>query len=58
MLLGGQGPIGVLTTNGGKIFAAFFALYAGLVFIAVSGVLLAPIMHRVLHMIHLEEKKR
>jgi hypothetical protein len=52
MLLGGMGPVGDLTTAAGKVFAALFALYAGLVFIAVSGLLLAPVMHRVIHWFH------
>lgn len=54
MLLGGMGPVGDLATNGGKFFAGCYALYCGLVFIAVSGLLLAPVMHRVLHKLHLD----
>lgn len=56
MLLGGMGPVGELTTNEGKLFAALFALYAGLVFIGVSGLLLAPFLHRVMHRFHLAAK--
>lgn len=56
MLLGGMGPVGDLTTNEGKLFAALFALYAGLVFIVVSGLLIAPFLHRVMHRFHLEAK--
>ena len=54
MLLGGMGPTGDLVKipNPGKIFAAAFALYAGLVFITVSGLLAAPIFHRILHRFH------
>jgi hypothetical protein len=55
MLLGGMGPVGDLATSGGKVFAALFALYAGLVFIAVTALLLAPVMHRVLHKFHLDK---
>jgi hypothetical protein len=55
MLLGGMGQIGELTTHAGKLFAALFALYAGLVLIAVTTLLLAPVLHRILHTIHLEE---
>ena len=54
MLLGGMGPVGELTTTAGKLFAAFFALYAGLVFIAVSGLVLAPFLHRIVHRFHLD----
>jgi hypothetical protein len=55
MLLGGEGPINPLHSNGGKVFAGFYALYAGGVFLVVAGTLLVPIVHRVLHRIHWEE---
>jgi hypothetical protein len=55
MLLGGMGPVGELTTNGGKLFAAVFALYAGLILISVTALLVAPVLHRILHGIHLED---
>lgn len=54
MLLGGMGPVHDPVTNGGKLFAGFFALYAGLVFIVTAGLLLAPVVHRVLHIFHSE----
>jgi hypothetical protein len=52
MLLGGMGPVGELETSGGKVFAALFALYAGLVFLIGGAVLLTPILHRVMHKYH------
>ena len=52
MLLGGMGPVGELTTTAGKIFAALFALYSGLVFLAVATLLTAPVFHRLLHKFH------
>jgi len=54
MLLGGMGPTGDLINipTAGKIFAAAFALYAGLVFITVSGLIAAPVFHRMLHRFH------
>ena len=55
MLLGGMGPIGDVPTNSGKLFAGLFALYAGLVLIGVTTVVLAPVLHRILHIVHLEE---
>jgi hypothetical protein len=54
MLLGGMGPVGNLPTTAAKIFAGCFALYAGLVFLAVSILLLTPVFHRVLHKFHWE----
>jgi hypothetical protein len=55
MLLGGMGPVDPPRTDGGKLFAGFYALYAGLVFLAVAGLLLAPVIHRVLHRFHWEQ---
>jgi hypothetical protein len=56
MLLGGMGPVGPIEGTGAKLFAAAFALYAGLVFLVVAGVLLAPMFHRVLHRFHWESE--
>jgi hypothetical protein len=60
MLLGGMGPVGGVenTGTGGRIFAALFALFAGLVFLVITGLLLAPVFHRVLHYFHSEVDKR
>ena len=57
MLLGGMGPVNPPLTPGGKIFAGLYALYAGLVFLIVAGVLLVPVLHRVLHRFHWETKE-
>jgi hypothetical protein len=54
MLLGGMGPVNELHTTAGKLFAAFYALYSGVIFLLVAGVLFAPVIHRFLHRFHLE----
>ena len=54
MLMGGMGPVGVLHTDGGKIFAGIYALYCGLIEIIAIGIFAAPIFHRFLHHFHLE----
>ncbi len=54
MILGGMGPVDPLHTTGGKVFAAIYALFSGLVFLVVMAVVLAPIVHRFLHRFHLE----
>ena len=54
MILGGMGPIKALTNPGAKVFASMYALFSGLVFIGIMGVILAPIVHRVLHSFHVE----
>jgi hypothetical protein len=58
MLLGGMGPVNAPLTSGGKIFAAIYALYAGLVFLIGAGLLFAPVFHRLLHHFHWEDAKR
>jgi hypothetical protein len=54
MLLGGMGPVGDIPTDSGKLFAGFYALYSGLVLIVSAGVLLTPVLHRLMHHLHLE----
>lgn len=54
MILGGMGPVDALNTTAGKLFASFYALFSGIVFISAVGVLAAPIIHRFLHRFHLE----
>lgn len=52
MLLGGMGPVESPSTSGGKIFAGLYALYAGLVFLVAAAILVAPVVHRLLHKFH------
>jgi hypothetical protein len=54
MILGGMGPVAPLQTVAGKLFASFYALFSGMVFLVAVGVLIAPIFHRFLHRFHLE----
>jgi hypothetical protein len=54
MILGGMGPVNLLYTTGGKFFASAYALFSGVVFIGVMGILLAPFAHRLMHHFHLE----
>jgi hypothetical protein len=54
MILGGMGPIDTPVTSGGKIFASFYALFSGLVFLSVAALVLAPVIHRILHHFHQE----
>ena len=57
MLLGGMGPVESPHTDGGKLFAGLYALYAGLVFLIAAGVIFAPALHRMLHLFHWEDKR-
>jgi hypothetical protein len=55
MLLGGMGPVKMDLTEPGKVFAGLYALYAGLVVIAVAGLLLGPGVHHLMHHVHWDE---
>ena len=57
MLLGGMGPVNNPVTPAGKLFAGCYALYAGLIFIFTAGIILAPLVHRMLHLLHCEGRK-
>ena len=58
MILSGMGPVSTLQTDTGKIFAGCYALFSGLVFITVTGIVLAPVAHRALHKFHLESGRK
>lgn len=58
MLLGGMGPVDALPTTAGKLFATVFALYAGVIFLVLAGLLMTPVFHRVLHRYHWESDQR
>ena len=55
MILGGMGPVDQLTTTSAKVFASCYALFSGLVFIAVMGIVLTPVAHRMLHRFHIDD---
>ncbi len=54
MILGGMGPVNELHTDGGKIFAGVYALFSGLAFLGVAGLLFTPLLHRLLHRFHFD----
>lgn len=56
MLLGGMGPVKQDLSEAGKVFAGLYALYAGLVVIAVTGLLLAPGIHHIMKRAHWEDR--
>lgn len=55
MILSGMGPFGPLKTFQGKLFAGFYALFSGLFFILIIGVILAPVFHRIIHKLNIED---
>ncbi|HST31021.1 MAG TPA: hypothetical protein VLK27_09320 [Chthoniobacterales bacterium] len=56
MILGGMGPVDPIQSSAAKIFASFYALFSGLAFIGIAGVMLAPFAHRLLHRFHIQGK--
>jgi hypothetical protein len=56
MILSSMGPVSMLTTNAGKIFASVYAIASGLLLFVIAGILLAPVYHRLMHRFHLEEE--
>jgi hypothetical protein len=57
MILSGMGPVGDFRNDAGKVFASFYALFSGLAFITIAGVIITPVAHRLLHWFHIEEGK-
>lgn len=57
MILGGMGPVSPLNTDLGKLFAGLYALFAGLVFLIVAGLMFGPLLHRLLHLFHYEAER-
>jgi hypothetical protein len=57
MILTGMGPVDPVKSTAAKLFATFYALYSGIAFLTMIAVLMAPILHRFLHNLHLEEKE-
>ena len=55
MNLTGMGPVNSLNSDTAKLFASAYALFSGVVFITATGILLAPMFHRVLHLFHIEQ---
>jgi len=54
MILSGMGPVNPLPSNGAKVFASIYALFSGLVFIAVMGIVFTPVFHRLIHKFHVD----
>jgi hypothetical protein len=54
MILSAMGPVDPLCTTAAKFFASAYALFSGVAFITIVGILLAPVVHRFLHRFHLE----
>ena len=56
MILGGMGPVDLPRSSAAKIFASGYALFAGLVFISIASLIVAPFAHRSLHRCNLDKE--
>ena len=56
MILTGMGPVNSMTTTASKLFASFYAIFSGVVFLTTIAFVLAPVAHRFLHKFHLQDK--
>jgi hypothetical protein len=57
MILTGMGPVDPMKSTGGKLFATFYCLFSGIVFLSLTAIILAPIYHRFMHQFHLDEEE-
>jgi hypothetical protein len=57
MLLSGMGPVVDMKSAPGKVFDAVYALFCGVVLLAATGLLFAPVFHRLMHRFHLEDAR-
>ena len=58
MLLSGMGPVVNVATPAGKLFDGLYAIFCGIALLAVTGILFAPFIHRVMHRFHLEDAEQ
>ena len=60
MILSGMGPVidsNIRLTDGAKLFAAFYALFSGISFLTIFSLIIAPVLHRLLHKFHLDDQQ-
>ena len=56
MILGGMGPVDRIESSAGKLFASFYALFSGLLFVGVASLVVAPFVHRIMHRLHIGDE--
>lgn len=55
MILTGMGPVEEMKTDAAKWFSSLYALYSGVAFLSITAVFFAPIIHRLLHILHMDK---
>lgn len=58
MILTGMGPVVEMHSTAAKIFSSLYALYSGVAFLSITAVFFAPIIHRLLHILHVEPDEK
>jgi hypothetical protein len=56
LILTGMGPVIEMKTTAAKLFSSFYALYSGVAFLSITAIFMAPIIHRLLHILHLDDE--
>jgi hypothetical protein len=57
LLLSGMGPVVDIKSTAGKLFDGIYALFCGVILLASTGLLFAPVIHRLLHRFHIEDAR-
>ena len=57
LLLSGVGSAVDVKSDAGKVFDGIYALFCGVILLAVTGLMFAPVIHRLLHRFHLEDAR-
>ena len=57
LLLSGVGSAIDVRTDAGKLFDAIYAVFCGVILLAATGLMFAPVIHRLLHRFHLEDAR-
>jgi hypothetical protein len=55
MILTGMGPVDPMKNDAAKWFASFYSIFSGVVFLSTVAVFLSPVVHRLLHKMHVSE---
>ncbi len=58
MILTGMGPVETMATDEAKLFSSLYALYSGVAFLSITAIFFAPLVHRLLHILHVEDDRR
>jgi len=57
MILAGMGPVSPIPNDAGKYFASAYAIFSGVAFLTTFSIIIAPVLHRVMHRLHLTDDK-